>query len=337
MLTYQDRGRTFVLAKENELSFPSNTLIKIVFYPLQPFGSGSDEGKTLVKGVAAITSFNANTGRYSVKSKIPLSPLNVNIIDEGGPKIELSGNILLVSLIINDLNELEILNQSLFYLLPMLLNIEFVDPPYVKRIFGKIGDLDFNWELSKNNFGMFLETTTQEIQEQKFATSWDRYKIFCNIKGHRLVAAMHYFHVACRLKSVGNSPWEFMAEILLNYCKILEVLFPSKGESKSMETTRRELEKLGFVNEEIEKYFIPAIIIRNKIDVGHVDLSTYERKHLQILQSYADVTEKHFRELLKKVFDKLKDKSYCIPEYTKLNPRPETIKIIEKIGKNLKT
>ncbi len=331
MLTYQVRKRIFRLEENKKISFPSDATIEIHFKPLQPFGNGSDGGKTCVKGVAASVLFNANNGQHSIESKSPLTPLEV-IIEETGRKWELTGNVLSVTQNINSLNQLDELIQSLFFGLPMLLNIEFVDPPYIELLRGKIGEVKFRWELT--DWKLSFETTTQESQEQKVIDSWKRYPILNERGGRRLLAALHYFHVACRLGRSGNSPWEFMAEILLNYCKILEVLFPSEGESKSMEITRRELSKLGFNKKDIETYYIPAIALRNKVDVAHVDLSLFKREQLQVLHNYTELAEIQFRELLRIVFNKLGDNTYSLAEYDEFSPRPEAIKTIETMAKN---
>lgn len=331
MLTYQVRKRIFRLEENRAIAYPADVAFDIVFNPLQPFGSSLDGGKTCVKAVAASALFNANTGHHSISSKKPLSPLDVTIQEESR-KLQLAGNVLSVSQKVETLKELDDLIQSLFFTLPMLLNIEFVDPPYIERIGGTIGDVNFRWELT--DWKMYFETTTQELQEQKVVDSWERHSILAEFGSRRLFAALHYFHVACRLGRVGNSPWEFMAEILLNYCKMLEVLFPSEGEAKSIEITRRELTKLGLDKEEIEKYYIPAIALRNKIDVAHVDLSIFTREQLQVLHSYTESAEFKFRDLLLKVFSKLADKSYCVPEYTELSPRREAVKTIESMAKN---
>lgn len=44
----------------------------------------------------------------------------------------------------------------------------------------------------------------------------------------RLAAALHYYYVAKRLTEAGNLPQEFMTEIILNYYKVLEILFSDK-------------------------------------------------------------------------------------------------------------
>ena len=331
MLTYQVRERVFRLDEEKTFTFPTDVIIEIVFKPLQPFGSGLDEGKTCVKAVAASILFDANTGHHSIASEKPLSPLNVTINEELR-KIELKGNVLTINQKVESLKELDELLQSLLFTLPILLNIEFVDPPSIESVSGKIDGNDFRWEL--NNWNMSFETTTQEKQEKKVIDSWERNTVLSQSGGRRLLAALHYFHVACRLTRSGNSPWEFMAESLLNYSKVLEVLFPSSGESKSMEAVRCELKKLDIDTKEIEKYYVPAIALRNKIDVAHVDLSIFTRKQLQVLHTYTEEAETKFRELLKIIFSKLKDNEYSIPEYTNLEARTEAITTIENMAKN---
>lgn len=332
MLTYQVRKRIFKLAEERDISFPADVVIELCLNPLQPFGLRSDGGKTCIKGVAASAELNPNTGHHSINSESPLTPLEVEIQEEGR-LIKLDGNILSISQNIETHIDLDNLINSLFFIMPMLLNIEFVDPPYIDNVRGTIGDVGFRWELS--DWNMSLETTTQELQKQKVIDSWERYSILGELGGRRLLAAIHYYHVACRLGRAGNSPWEFMAEMLLNFCKILEVLFPSEGESKSMDTTRKELGKLGFSSNDIEKYYIPAIPLRNKIDVAHVDLALFTREQLQVLHSYTEVAEVKFRDLLRTIFNKIRDKSYILPEYNDLKPRAKAIKTIERMAKNI--
>jgi hypothetical protein len=41
----------------------------------------------------------------------------------------------------------------------------------------------------------------------------------------KLVAALEYFYAACRLNSLGETPEEFLAEVILNFARILDALF----------------------------------------------------------------------------------------------------------------
>ena len=58
-----------------------------------------------------------------------------------------------------------------------------------------------------------------------------------------------------------------------------------------MDAARGGLEKLGYSGEEIEREFLPAMALRNEIDVGHVDLSIYTRRQLNALHRYTEVAE----------------------------------------------
>ena len=62
--------------------------------------------------------------------------------------------------------------------------------------------------------------------------------LLSRLNNRRIIAALKYYYTACRLSRVGNSPWEFMSEIILNFCKVLESLFPA-----SRDTVREGLVK----------------------------------------------------------------------------------------------
>jgi hypothetical protein len=88
-------------------------------------------------------------------------------------------------------------------------------------------------------------------------------------------------HVAERLATVGNSDVEFAPEIILNLAKILEVLF-----GNTRDQIRLGLSDLEYDEVEREGLFIPLIILRNELDVGHAKLSTYSADVLDKLYGY---------------------------------------------------
>ena len=147
------------------------------------------------------------------------------------------------------------------------------------------------------------------------------------------MAALHYFHVACRLTRVGNSPWEFMSEAILNYCKVLEVLFPPKDDGKTMDAVRTELRVLGYSDDRIERDFIPAMALRNGIDVGHVHLALLTQTQLQILHHYTESAEFAFRSLIRRVFERVKAGSYTIAPYTELTAKRDTTEIVDRLAR----
>jgi hypothetical protein len=327
MLTYQVRPRVFWHDPAEPLVLPNDAEVSFHLKPLQPFGMEAGGGHTAVQAVEATAFFNANTGEHSIQSKVPLEPLDI-IIEEPIRTISLKGNVFSIKEHFNDLHKLNDIIEGLYFVLPALLNIEFADPPVIERVDGIIGDSHFRWQLSR--WGGHFRTTTQEKQEEAIVRSWNRIGILAH-PNRRLFAAAHYFHVACRLARSGSTPGEFLPEVLLNFAKILEVLFPPSGDGKTRDAIRSKLEELGYTEDEVEGNFIPAIILRNEIDVGHVELCLFKAEHLKILHSYAENAEDSFRELLVKVSDKVSSGEFQIAPYEVEGAGSEAIKIINRL------
>lgn len=332
MLTYQVRPRIYRHSKGENISFPNDVELVFYFHPLQPFGKESGGGLTAVKAVAARILFDSNTGRHWIESKKPLKQLDV-VIEEPVRVIEMRGNELHISTRFNSLNEMDEIVQSLFFAFPILLNIEFTDPPFVERVAGKVGGTNFRWELDGRR--MDFETTTQELQEQRIALSWKRLDILSQQENRRVIAALHYFHVACRLSRTGNAPWEFMSEIIINLSKVLEVLFPPmNSDGKTLDSARSGLTGLKYTSAEIERNFLPAMALRNNIDSAHVDLSVFTREQLRVIHAYTEVAEITFRELLKRVLRGIETKHYTPAQYGEPGRRLAAEKIIDRIAKH---
>jgi hypothetical protein len=243
MLTYQVRSRNFVVEGKPRPTFPCDVVIRFHLEPIQPFGMQSGGGRTAVRGVPATTLMNANTGAHTIESHFPLNSLEVVLQEhsetgELSRGIELKGNVLEISQRISALDKLDELITSLYFWRAVLLNLEFADPPVVSRVDGTIGGAAFRWELA--NWQMQFRTTTQEQQEAAVQRSWERIRtIGKDPYGRRIVAAIHYFYVACRLARQAGTPGEFLAEVLLNLAKTLEVLFPmSRNDAGTIESSR---------------------------------------------------------------------------------------------------
>jgi len=332
MWTYQVRQRQFKLEEGQTLNFPNDVEILFIFSPTQPFGAGLDHGRTAVQNFAARVVFNGNSGKHWIEPQQPLEQLEVKIHEDEVRTAELNGNILKISTHCVSIAELHTLIESLYFLLPVLLNVEFADPPIIERVSGTVGEVIFGWELS--GWRLFYEITTKDRQEERFVTSWQRFNLISPPENRRLVAALHYFHLACRLEIVGNAPWEFMGEIILNLSKVLESLFPGP-EGRTMEAVREGLSTLGLSSQDIERYFIPAIALRNNIDSGHVLLSVFTRNQLEALHTYTTSSLESFRHLLRLIFDKMNTSEYSVIPYTDPTPREGAITTISRIEQNL--
>ncbi|HED36707.1 MAG TPA: hypothetical protein ENI76_00435 [Ignavibacteria bacterium] len=329
MFTYQVRKRTIRLLEKKAISFPAK--VSLVFYmqPLQPFGCSKDGGKTAVENVAASVFFNANTGHHHVASVAPLKPLDVKL-EETNRTLEIKGNKFFITTEVLTLLDLDMLVNSIFFCFPILLNVDFADPPIIERVDGTINNIPFRWEL--NDWNMTAQITSQNKQEKRIVGAWDRFDIISNPANRRLVAAIQYFHVFARLTRAGQTPWEFMSEAIVNLSKVLESLFPPQIKKQgSIDAARIGLEELGYESSYIEKNLIPAIALRNNIDSGHVDLSIFTLDQLTVLQTYTESVESIFRDLLSKIFEKIEAGTYSVVPYKENKHRRDAAKIIERL------
>ncbi|MEI6104486.1 MAG: hypothetical protein WCP70_11125 [Methanothrix sp.] len=186
MLTYQVRPRVFWHDPAEPLVFPNDAEVRFHLKPLQPFGMEAGGGHTAVQAVEATAFFNANTGEHSIESKVPLEPLDVTI-EEPIRTVLLKGNVLSFKEHFDDIHNLNDMIESLYFVLPGLLNIEFADPPVIERVDGIVGDSHFRWQLS--SWGGQFRITTQENQEMAMGRSWDRISILAH-PNRRLFAAL---------------------------------------------------------------------------------------------------------------------------------------------------
>lgn len=97
-----------------------------------------------------------------------------------------------------------------------------------------------------------------------------------------------------RLIVAGNSDWEFMAEIILNLCKVLQILFGNKRDD-----VRKGLSKIDYSEEEREGDIIPIMILRDNLDVGHTLIKIFTKRNVteagEYLKKIMSLREDHFR------------------------------------------
>ena len=328
MLTYQIRPRVFRLEKGQSLNWPAEAEIRFHLQPLQPFGMEAGGGRTAVRAVSATQFFNANTGAHTVESKLPLNPLEVEI-KESIRVVSLHGNILTLKERFDSLDAMQEIIESIYYCFPMLLNVKFADPPFVERVDGSIGPSIFRWEMA--SWRMNFRLTTQVDQESVVARAWERFNVISPPKRRRLLAALHYFYVARRLARRGGTPGEFLSEVVLNLAKTLEVLFPPTGDGRTRDAARAGLRQLGISDDNIERHFIPAMALRNAVDVGHVELGMFTREQLEILHAYTERAEMAFGDLLDQVLTKVESGEFEIAPYELQGARSEAMELIERL------
>lgn len=293
MLTYRLQQRLFRIVEGELPSFPASVHIEMRLGPPAPFGTGVG-GRTTMKAAPATATIDANTGHATIAPEKPFDPVDVEV-EYDNMVVQVKGDILTVDATCSDLQELRGLVETFYHLLPAILNVEFADPPHVVHVSGVIGKSSFRWELGEN-YAEFYPTTT-ENQERRIIDAIGRMTgLISDGKNRRLAAAYHYFHVACRLRAAGDSPWEFMGEALVNLTKTLQALF---GESR--EHVRAGLAALGYPTQEIERSFVLVMVLRREFDSGHVMLSILTDLQANSLNRYVRRREQRFRSLLQRV------------------------------------
>jgi hypothetical protein len=217
---------------------------------------------------------------------------------------------------------------AVFFVLPTLLNISFADPPYIERVDGKVESSGFRWELAE--WRAEFRTTTQRQQEERFAKAWER-MVMLEPRRRRLAAGLHYFHVACRLARAGSTAGEFVAEVILNLAKSLEILFPPTGDGRTRDAARVWLRTLGFSDTQVKYDFIPAITLRNEIDVGHVELGLFTMDQLKTIHSFTERAEGAFREMFERLLCRIESGEGEIAPHELGPPRDEAINLINRL------
>ncbi len=306
MLTYQLQARTIRLSTEEKPIFPNDLLIEMILEPGTPFGIDDGPSKTGVKDQHVRINWNANVGRGYISCAPIINPPHV-IMKYENMQMEMKENRLVTKTYCNNLSEVHEIIRTIYFSIPSLLNLEFIDSPTIKQITGSIGKCQFSWEFQEGD--LLFDLTDTESQELKIKNTFEKLSTVCMEENRRLAAAIHYFFMACRLSIAGKSPWEFMAETVLNYCKTLQVLF---GEDR--DDVRKGLHSLGCSTDEIENVFIPIMLLRNEFDIGHASISILEQSELDTIYQYLFFLENAFRNMLVDLFSKIMDGTYNLKQ-----------------------
>jgi hypothetical protein len=169
--------------------------------------------------------------------------------------------------------------DALRLLLPSVLAVFLPRPVTVTYARIVAGSAILRSELRRAAYAIEVVTEEDYLDRVRYAMS--AADVILNGNHSALLAAAAYMHAAERLASIGNSPVEFAPEILLNLTKVLEVLF-----GNTRDRIRAGLTSLGYGEAEREGIFIPLVIMRNEIDVGHAKLTSLSPDVLDQLYSF---------------------------------------------------
>jgi hypothetical protein len=305
------------LAVDSRVTFPADVLVRLTFAPSLAFGGAAVRGRTIQQGNKARITWDANVGRSEVES-VELPEKLCLKIDAGPQTAELDGNVLTFRFRSATAAEADGLIATVHYILPILLNVGFHDPPVIQMTEGELNGVAFCWELQATA-SAFDVTTTERLQDW-FALSWQRLNLVANPQNRRLLRALHYFHVATRLERAGHSSWEFLAEIVLNLSKVLVVLFPpTQPDEQPRDAVRHGLSRFGYDERTIERDFLPAMALRDTLDVAHVSLVALPTSSLRLIYAFTERAESSFRELLSTILKATDDDPTLLEPYENEN------------------
>jgi len=296
VFAYQLQDRDFYLDKDARLRFPNPFSCTVRMEPGhlfgQPRGEG-DMGRTWFKDEGNLNVlFTPSTGktllkipqlRQAIETTVQLDALTITV---RGGEIRLDGSV-------QTGEHLRRLIDTFVLLLPIHLNLLTFDVPFVSGVRGKVGDVEFEWGVRKNSSSLCLTSREEFTTGVQAAIN----RVFMKLSP-RILGALHYFHVACRLSQGGDTPWTFSGEILLNLAKSLEVLFGDR------DSIRERLKFLDYNEDEIEYCFIPVLILRNEFDVGHPTTTFPLSPFKDDLYDFLPRAEEWMRELLRLVIHK---------------------------------
>lgn len=324
MLTYRFQKRRFKIT-EGTPSFPSDVRVEMLLGPPTPFGAGVGGGRTATRATPAEAEWNPNTDRSTITAASASAPVNVTLrFPESNLMVSVKGPLLMVEATCKSAEDLAALVESVYHVFPAILNVTFADPPIVHHVLGTIGQAHFRWQLTETR--MTFRPTTTEDQEKSITESLEcMLSLFGGGKHRRLVAALHYFHVASRLEAAGDSPWEFMGEVILNLAKTLQALFGDRGED-----VKAGLRALGYSAVEGAP-FLTVMELRDTLDSGHIMLSVMQEEQARDLYVFIYGLEARFRALLNRVLDGTRKGTFHVAEHTDLALDARKLKLFQWI------
>jgi len=261
VFTYLQQARHLRLLEGPTPSFPTTAALTCRLGPPQLFGVADGPIRASRLGSSLELRWDANADRTYCQPSPGFDCLSVTATAMGGT-FHVSGNDVTFRGDVASEEQFGRLLGLLLFGLPACLSSTLPDPVFLQSVEGMLGASRFRIE--------HLESVTPLIVldddglAELVAAGLSAMDQVAAPEHARLLAATCYVQRAARLFAAGYSPWEFMAEALLNYSKALEVLF---GDSR--EDQRTGLKALSIDPAEIETRFIPLTLLRDSLDVAH--------------------------------------------------------------------
>lgn len=333
MSVYRYRRRNLLPTSDKAFEFPAVCTIHIHLNASTFFGTGKGGGH-ISSGFPTKMFFDGSTGQLSVRDTSPAVPLSLAFSTETGD-YNLNGSTITLKGRFECEDSIKATLNSLYIHLPTTFNLHIIEPVFIKSIRGHIGDAPFHWDLREMS-GDFNLSNLEERKES-VVSAIQLAETLAVDTNPRLAAGLRYFHVASRLAFVENTPAEFMPECILNLAKSLEALFVHRGigelKGKPREIVRHELLKLDYSKDEMESWIMPALIIRDELDVAHASFAELDEPTARIIQEYARNAVAYFRRLFSRIIERSKSGTYALPNHDGSSPL-KALAIAETLAKH---
>jgi hypothetical protein len=327
MLTYILSEAAIVFEDKGDIVFPSNIQLFIELEPEVLFGIKNGFTRACFTGSGSEVLIDFERGTQGCRNILKPQDFQCQftcpeVVSNDGKNtfkeynLNISGNILTIANHCESKKDFGFLAYIARYLAPASLCLELWEPVSVKQITGMCGKRPF--KIQMKHYGNLLPIIRPGDVEKRIHRAFENLKSLRYIQSPRLKAALHYYHTARRLIAVGENVWEFVPEVILNYSKILEVLF---GDNR--DGIKQQLVSLGIEKQQIEGCFIPIMLLRSHFDIAHVRLSKPQNLNVPEVAKFIVLIESQLGNLIQTVIQKSESGTYMIlpaepsPEYTK--------------------
>ncbi|MBE9594257.1 MAG: hypothetical protein IMF19_12365 [Proteobacteria bacterium] len=296
----------FIDSPPDKSARPLHLRLEILFAPEDQFGILCVERTLIPGGKRVLSLWNANEGKTSIETSELIEKIYDQINLSDGDKILFEGNKLILDHTGDSVQSCLEAANSLSQIIPALLSLHLQTYVWIKEARGELNGRKFRCQLTTAYCPVHTSTANDQKERIrgaiKFWTNIDEDKI-------RFINACFYFSHALRLSQIQPIKETFVAEVILNLTKCLEILF-----SDVRDNVRTECKKLGFSTDFIEKRIIPIFLLRSKLDVAHVTSFPIEYEDRNNVLRFVNSAFYFVHKVLQKTEDELLSGNFKLPK-----------------------
>jgi hypothetical protein len=298
-----------VLYNENQAplpEFPADVSATILLAPEDAFGvEGATNRRVLPVGKDARLCVDINEGRSWHEGEL-VSPLALAFAAQG-IDMALNGNRLLLRYRAESAQEAVGIASSVSLLMPPALTFRIGIYVWIKQFLLNLAGHEFNFGVSLVPDTFLTETSDGMASRVQMAIEdWLSFR-----PGHeRLISALSYYRHAKRISELQPDQVVFVAEVLLNLAKAIEILMAGSKAEKGQQTNdrvRARARSWGFTDRQIEEWIIPILLLRNQVDIAHASLTPLSPDERSLVIDFSHKSLERVGQMLADVLDGVKN------------------------------